>query len=94
MSKSDSKVYVKMVDPFMSGWGPATGKRNVVICVCDSQEEASLVLDNVKNRGDMKYINVFYKKPYYNPNRYYVQFKTKEDMPVWYEKDSFKHFQD
>ena len=84
------KIYVTMTDSFLSGWGMAKGKINKLVFECDSYEEAEIVADNARNRGDQKYINISYKKPYYNKNKYFVQFKTKEEYPNWYKENYFK----
>jgi len=76
-------VYVTMTDKFMSGRGYADGKTNKLIFECDTLEEAEIVAENAAARGDMKYINITRKKPYYTPSRYYVQVKTKEEYPAW-----------
>ncbi|MCK5614025.1 hypothetical protein KAR91_69825 [Candidatus Pacearchaeota archaeon] len=83
-------VYVAMTDRFMSGWGMAGGKINKLIFECKDLEEAEIVEDNARNRTDMIYINIRFKKPYYNPNRYYPQVKTKDTYNSWYVKDYFK----
>ena len=82
--------YVTMTDSFMSGWGPATGKRNKLIFICDSYEQAQIVEANARDRTDMKYINICTTKPHYNSKSCYVQIKTAEDYSTWYQKDSFK----
>lgn len=79
------KVYVTMTDKFLSGWGRAEGKINKLVFVCDNLEEAERVANYARTRKEMKYINVTYNKPYYNNNRYLVQFKDKKDYPRWYE---------
>lgn len=81
--------YVTMTDKFMSGWGMAEGKINKLIFECDTLEEAEAVAENAENRGDQKYINITQNKPYYNPNKYYAQIKTKEDSSIWYKKGAF-----
>lgn len=81
--------YVTMTDKFMSGWGPATGKINKLVFVCDSLEQAGIVEQNALNRSDQKYVNICSNKPYYNPNKYYVQEKTIEDYPAWYKPGYF-----
>jgi hypothetical protein len=82
--------YVTMTDKFMSGWGMAQGKKNKLVFICDTYEEAEIVEQNATNRNDMKYINVTSKKPYYNSNEYYVQIKTKEEYPTWYQRGYFR----
>lgn len=84
------KIYVTMTDSFMSGWGMAEGKINKLVFECDSYEEAKIVANNARNRGDQKYINICSNKPRYNKNKYFVQFKTREDYPDWYKENYFK----
>ena len=82
--------YVTMTDKILSGWGIAEGKINKLIFECETLEEARIVAENAKNRGDQKYININSKKPYYNNNKYYTQTKTKEVYPNWYKQGYFK----
>lgn len=83
----NKKVYVTMTDSFMSGWGRAENKINKLVFICDSRQEAGHVVDYARTRKEMKYINIAYDKPYYNSNRYLVQYKTKKDYPNWYKGD-------
>lgn len=86
------KYYVTMNDTCLSGWRHAEGKINKLIFVCDSYQEAEIVADNARYRGDMKYININSTKPQYSRTRYLVQEKTKTDYPNWYQKNYFfKH---
>ncbi len=78
--------YVSMTDKFLSGWGLAEGKINKLIFVCEDHIQARIVSENAKNRGDMKYICIHYKRPYYNPKRYYVQLKTVVEYPNFYKE--------
>ena len=84
--------YVTCHDTFMSGWGLAEGKKNVLVFLCDSEAEANIVAENAKDRGDQKYIKTHFYAPkgIIRNSRNYVQFKTKEDMPTWYKKAAFK----
>ena len=84
------KYYVTMNDKFLSGWGCSQGKINTLIFECDSMEEANIVYDNAKARGDMIYVNICTRKPYKNSKTHYVQWKNKEEYPSWYIKDYFK----
>ena len=85
MKTEEEKIYhVTMTDRVMSGWGRAEDRINKLVFVCHSYKEAKIVEDNAQNRTDMKYINISTKKPYYNHQRYLVQFKTKEDYKSWY----------
>lgn len=83
-------LYVTMSDKFLSGWGLAKGKINRLVFECETKEEAKIVYDNANYRTDQKNINICYKKPYYNQDRYYVQIKDKKECPSWYIKDYFK----
>jgi hypothetical protein len=82
---SDKKYYVTMTDKFMSGWGPARGKINKLIFICNSYEQAAIVAANAEKRSDQKHINITDRRPYYNPTRYYAQIKTIADYPRWYD---------
>lgn len=79
-----AKYYVTMNDKFMSGWGCADGKINKLIFECDTYQEAEKVEKYAESREEMKYINMTRKIPYYNPNRYHVQYFNKETYPNWY----------
>ncbi|WP_300855769.1 hypothetical protein [uncultured Clostridium sp.] len=83
------KTWVTATDTFLSGWGQARDKINKIVLECDSWEEAQIVMENMRNRSDMKYINYFYERPTYPKNYYMTQYKTKEDMPNWYVKGYF-----
>lgn len=85
-----SKIYVTMTDKFMSGWGMAKGKINKLIFECDNYQEAIIVANNAESRGDQKYINICSKKPHYNSEKYFAQYKTKEDYPAWYKEGYFQ----
>jgi hypothetical protein len=82
--------YVTMTDRFLSGWGAAKCKRNKLIFICDSREQAEIVEANARHRTEMKYINICTTKPWYDSKSYYVQIKTAEEYPSWYQKDYFK----
>ena len=78
------KVYVSMTDTFLSDWGVSDGKINKLIFECNNYEEAAIVLNNAKNRKEMKDIKVHDKMPKYKENKYYVQIKNKNVYPNWY----------
>ena len=74
---TNNKFYVTMTDKFLSGWGMANGKINKLVISCASQKEANIVYDNAVNRGEMKYVNIVMKKPYYPPKQYYVSWHNR-----------------
>lgn len=94
-------IYVCTTDKFMSGWGRADGLINKLILLCETSEEAAIVMHNAKSRGDQKYVTAssnppqyFRKKwqtdgPDYVTGNYYVQIKTRDDMPRWYTEGAF-----
>ena len=86
-----NKYYVTATDIFLSGWGKAKGKINKIVIECNSFEEAEIVAENARNRGDMTRVNIATKKPYYNKDSHLVSFRTKSDWPAWFKKDYFKY---
>jgi hypothetical protein len=86
----DKPFYVTTTDSFMSNWGSAKNKTNKLIFGCDSLAQARIVADNAQSRSDQKRVNICANKPYYNKDRYYVQYKDETIYPSWYKKDYFK----
>lgn len=91
--------YVTMTDKFMSGWGMARSRTNKLVFLCDTFDEAKTVADNAEARSDQKYVNICCNRPAYyrstmgddyEVNGYYVQNKTRDDYPSWYEAGYFK----
>jgi hypothetical protein len=56
-------VYVRMTDKFMSGWGGAQGKSNVLVVQCDTFEQAEVIERNAKNRSEMRRVMICLNKP-------------------------------
>lgn len=50
--------FVTMVDTFLSGWGDARGKKNVLIIECRNEDEANIVAENAGARGDQDNIDI------------------------------------
>lgn len=93
-----TNYYVTMTDKVMSGWGMARNLTNKLVFLCDTWDEASVVADNARQRGDQKHINVCVTRPAYfrttqgkdyQHKQYYVQIKTKDDYPNWYKTNAF-----
>ena len=59
----DARLYVTAQDTFMSGWGEADGKINVVVLPCMSDKEAQIVAENATCRKDMRSVAVLHDKP-------------------------------
>lgn len=89
MKGSVFMYWVTMTDNFMSGWGMAEGKINKLVIECETLNEAEIVAENARNRSEMEYVNITTNKPYYNDDKYFTSWKTKEDMPRWFKKGAF-----
>ena len=84
-----SYKYVTMKDTFLSGWGKAKGKANILVFHCDNDEDVEAVLSNAGVRDEMENL-VVRITPLKGRQNCYVQQKTKEDYPNWYKKNYFK----
>jgi len=82
--------WVTSTDIFMSDWGLAKDRINKLIIECRNLVEAQIVFDNAKGREDQKNVRLCSARPAlyrttegknYVLGEYYVQIKTKEDMP-------------
>ena len=49
-------LFVRMTDKFLSGWGQAEGKTNVLVVVCDSQDQANQIEFAARGRSEMEKI--------------------------------------
>jgi len=76
--------YVVSTDSFMSGWGRAEGKKNILICVCGDLHEARIVINTIKNRNEMSKPMLFTEPPEFNKELFYIQKVTKDKYPEWY----------
>lgn len=84
--ESKPKFWVTATDTFMSGWGLAAGKTNKMVFPCATWEEAATVAQNLKDRSDMRYINICTRKPSYSPQKYYVSWGSKTKSRFFYSK--------
>jgi hypothetical protein len=77
-----STYYVTMTDTFMSGWGPAKGRKSKLVIACTTLEQAERIERNAKKREEMRYVGILTKKPSYP--RAHISWKTWDDMgEVW-----------
>jgi hypothetical protein len=74
------QFYVTMHDTFMSGWGMAKGKDNIMIVECDSLEDAELIAENAEKRSEMKNINIWTEVPKYNEDKVLLSVKTFDQL--------------
>ena len=56
-------TYVRMTDSFMSGWGPARDKTNVVVVACDDWRQAEAIEQAARRRPEMKRVQIVSDKP-------------------------------
>lgn len=70
------QYYVTMLDTFMSGWGMAKDKKNIMIVECDSLEDAELIAENATKRSEMKNIDIWTEMPEYDDALYVLSVKT------------------
>lgn len=80
--------YVVTEDSFMSGWGMAQGKTNVLVFPCASYSEARIVADNARARSDQKRVRINATKPR-RRSHWLLQVKDRDDYGSWYEPGYF-----
>lgn len=77
--------YVHMIDNFMSGWGNASGKVNILCIKCDTQDDAELIAMNARKRPEMDHVGITRQFPSsYNSAAYYVSYKSFDELgSIW-----------
>jgi hypothetical protein len=50
--EDEMTFYVRMTDNFMSGWGPAKDKKNVLVVECDTLEQAEQIERAAQRRAE------------------------------------------
>ena len=82
---SDSPYYVLATDTFLSDWGPATGKDNVLVFVAKNRQQASIIKIRLQARDEMKRVRINVTKPRLSES-WYVQLFTEETYLSWYKE--------
>lgn len=84
--------YVHATDKFLSGWGHAKDKTNIIIIKCDDEKEVQTVLQTIEERPEIirPVVSDTKNKKYYNNPNYYVQEKCKYEMPLWFKIKEFE----
>lgn len=72
--------YVTMTDSFMSGWGRAKDRINKFVVACDNYSQAEEIYEKASKRGEMKYVRIARKMPYYSPGRYLVSYREYREI--------------
>lgn len=55
--------YVRMTDKFMSGWGAAVNRKNVLVVECDTYEQAVAIEKAALDRPEMRRVMIVSKPP-------------------------------
>jgi hypothetical protein len=62
-----SKLYVRMTDRAMSGWGRAEGKTNVLVIECDNWDQAAAIEKAALDRREMRRVRICSTPPVDRP---------------------------
>lgn len=91
-----SNYYVTMTDTMLSGWGEALDKKNKLIILCDTYDQAEVIADNAEKRDEMKSIKIGSGlTPRYSDSDYKITFRRYKDLgEVWTKKNEMKKIND
>jgi hypothetical protein len=59
----EAKYWVRMTDKFMSGWGKAEGKTNVLVIECDNEQQVEQIMQAARTRSEMKRVTLCINRP-------------------------------
>ena len=79
----EAVFYVTAIDSFMSGWGGAEGKSNVICLPCANESEAKSAMAYMLSRPELEKIKVSREKPLVDAEATVSVFNP-QDQPVWY----------
>lgn len=65
------KIYVRMTDKFMSGWGMAKDMTNVMVVECSDWQQAEAIEKAARKRSEMRRIEICLNKPKNRPGVLY-----------------------
>lgn len=77
--------YVTVDDRFIGGWGPMSGRRNILIFCCESKREAHCIARYIRqNREEMTVLSITQRDSLMllPPHGYEMEFKP-QACPVW-----------
>jgi len=81
----DSPYYVVCTDTFMSGWGQARDKDNVLIFTAGGYATAVKLRDKLLSRSEMKRVRINSTKPRIK-SHWFAQVFIPEKNPLWYKE--------
>ena len=67
--KKSHHILITATDKFMSGWGGASGGTSKCAWACKDHAQADKIYEWVKNRSEMKYVNIHYRNEW-KPRNY------------------------
>lgn len=73
------KIYVRMTDKWMSGWGACENKRNVLVIACDNWRQAEAIRRAAFDRSEMQRVAIVGTMPRERAGVLY-SVKTFDDM--------------
>lgn len=73
------KIYVRMTDKWMSGWGACENKRNVLVIACDNWRQAEAIRRAALDRSEMRRVKIVGTMPRERAGVLY-SVKTFDDM--------------
>jgi hypothetical protein len=76
-------LYVTMIDKFMSGWGPAEGRKNIYCVECDSAAQADVIARAASRRPEMAGIRVQRERPEDSPLQVVTHKSFSELGQIW-----------
>jgi hypothetical protein len=79
----EAAFYVTAIDSFMSGWGGAQGKSNVICLPCVDESQAKKAMAYMLSRPEIEKIKVSRQKPLVDVEATVSVFNP-QDQPVWY----------
>lgn len=78
-------IYVRMTDSFMSGWGLARDKTNVMVVECDDWRQAEAIEQAARKRPEMKRVQIVSNRPKNRPGVLYSWKKFHDMGGPWLE---------
>jgi len=91
------QFFVTAIDNYFSGWGRARDKKNLLIFLCDSLEEAQRLSKYAVSRPEISHVHLKNQRPYmlsesrlrnkiesFVFKNYFVQVVSKPEFIFWY----------
>ena len=76
-------LFVRMTDSFLSGWGNASGKKNVYVVECETEEQANKIISAAEKRSEMKRVQLCLYFPRAREGVVYTHRLFSQLGPIW-----------